>query len=47
ERGFHSACADLKPERRFVVYPGNERYRLAEDIEALPLPRLAELVRGK
>lgn len=46
ERGFHAACADLKPERRFVVYPGDERYRLAEDIEALPLPQLAKSLRG-
>lgn len=46
ERGFHAACADLNPERRFVVYPGNERYRLAEDIEAVPLPLLAEMLRG-
>jgi len=46
ERGFHAACADLNPERRFVVYPGSERYRIAEDIEAMPLPLLAELLRG-
>ncbi|MBW7900312.1 MAG: ATP-binding protein [Rhodocyclaceae bacterium] len=47
ERGFHVACADLKPERRYVVYPGSERYRLAEDIEAIPLPMLAEVLRGR
>lgn len=47
ERGFHAACADLKPERRFVVYPGSERYRLAEDIEAMPLPLLAETLRKR
>lgn len=46
ERGFHAACADLKPERRFVVYPGSERYRLAEDIEAVPLPLLAQTLRN-
>jgi len=46
ERGFHAACADLQPERRFVVYPGSERYRLAEDVEAIPLSLLAEIVRG-
>lgn len=23
-RGFHSACEDLEPARRFVVYPGTE-----------------------
>ncbi len=42
ERGFHSACADLKPVRKFVVYPGAERYRIAEDIEAIPLLMLAK-----
>jgi uncharacterized protein len=47
ERGFHAACADLQPERRFVVYPGSERYRLAEDIEAIPLPLLAEMLRSR
>jgi predicted AAA+ superfamily ATPase len=41
ERGFHSACADLKPARKFVVYPGDEAYRIAEDIEAIPLATLA------
>lgn len=41
ERGFHSACADLSPARKFVVYPGTERYRLAPDIEAVPLQVLA------
>lgn len=41
ERGFHAACADLHPARRFVVYPGNERYRLAQGIEAIALADLA------
>jgi predicted AAA+ superfamily ATPase len=45
ERGFHSACADLKPEKRWIVYPGVERYRLAEDIEAVPLIMLAQELR--
>lgn len=41
ERGFHAACADLAPVKKFVVYPGAERYRLAPDIEAIPLAVLA------
>lgn len=41
ERGFHAACADLAPARKFVVYPGIERYRLADDIEAISLEALA------
>ncbi|MFC5394519.1 ATP-binding protein [Bosea vestrisii] len=37
ERGFHHACEDLGPQRRIVVYPGNERFPLADGIEVLPL----------
>jgi predicted AAA+ superfamily ATPase len=33
ERGFHNACADLDPVRRIVIYPGEETYKLAENIE--------------
>lgn len=45
ERGFHVACADLAPTRKFVVYPGAERYPLAVDIEAISLEDMAaELV---
>jgi predicted AAA+ superfamily ATPase len=41
ERGFHAACDDLAPARKFVVYPGQERYRIAPDIEAISLVELA------
>jgi len=44
ERGFHAACADLAPARKFVVYPGRERYRLAPGIEVLSLEELAAQV---
>ena len=40
-RGFHCACEDIGPEARFVVYPGEERYRIAEDIEAVRAVDLA------
>lgn len=40
ERGMRSALEDLKPERSFVVYPGNERYRLAAGTEAIGLAEL-------
>lgn len=46
ERGFYAACADLKPAKKFVVYPGQERYRLAEDIEAISLVGLAQEIHG-
>ena len=41
-RGFHEAGADLKPRRRFVVYPGTERFPLGEGVEAVPLAALAQ-----
>jgi predicted AAA+ superfamily ATPase len=47
ERGFHSACADLKPARKLVIYPGAETYRLAEDIEAMNPASAALLVAGQ
>ena len=47
ERGFHTACADLKPVRKLVIYPGEESYRLAEDIEAINPVAAATLVAGK
>ncbi len=46
EKSFHSACADLEPERRFVVYPGEERYRLDEVTEAVSVRQLARELHG-
>jgi len=41
ERGFHVACADLNPTRKFVVYPGSDSFRMAADVEVVPLTTLA------
>lgn len=44
ERGFHVACADLKPVRKIVVYPGAESFPMGQDVQAMPLAQLcAEL----
>jgi predicted AAA+ superfamily ATPase len=40
ERGFHLACADLKPSHRFVVYPGVERFPLDGNTEVIGLTAL-------
>ncbi len=45
ERGFHSALADLAPQRALVVYPGAESYRLAPSVEAIGLAELCEQAR--
>jgi predicted AAA+ superfamily ATPase len=42
ERGFHLACADVHPERRRVVYDSEERFPIADGVEAVPLPELCE-----
>ncbi len=41
ERGFHSACADLRPQKQYVVYPGAERFSLGDRIDAIGLAALA------
>ena len=45
-RGFHSGCEDVRPEAKFVVYPGDERYRIAEDVEVVTVFDLANEVAG-
>ena len=35
ERGFHTSCTDLEPKKRFVVYPGTERFPLDEFTDAI------------
>ncbi len=47
ERGFYSALADLEPERAFVVYPGEERYRLRQSIEAIGVSDVCGLARAR
>jgi uncharacterized protein len=41
-RGMRSALEDIEPEHSFVVYPGEERFRLTGSIEAIRLPELCE-----
>jgi predicted AAA+ superfamily ATPase len=37
ERGFYSACDDLNPSQKWVVYPGQESYPISADIQAISL----------
>lgn len=43
-RGFHHAREDLNPTRSFVVYSGEERYPIADKVEAIGLKELTELI---
>jgi predicted AAA+ superfamily ATPase len=40
-KGFYLACDDIKPDRRFVVYAGETRYPVSEDVEAIGVRELA------
>jgi len=42
ERGFYQARNDLQPARSFVVHAGDDRYPMAEGIEAISLRGMAE-----
>jgi len=41
-KGFRIACEDVGASRRFVVYPGSQRYRIDRATEAVPLAALLE-----
>jgi hypothetical protein len=43
-KGFHSACADVKPQARFVVYPGEERFAISTNIDAISVDALARKI---
>lgn len=43
-RGFHNACADVKPEAKYVVYPGDEKYSISRSIVAISAADLAREV---
>lgn len=46
EKRFHFDCEDLRPKKRFVVYPGTERFSLGNRIEAIGLVNLATEIRS-
>lgn len=37
ERGFYSACDDIQPSRKWLIYPGADAYPLVDDIQVMPL----------
>lgn len=36
-KGFHSACEDIKPSQKWVVYTGDETFKLKGDVTVSPL----------
>lgn len=46
-KGFYIACDDLKPDKKFVVYSGNDTFPFAHDITAISLYDMMKQVRTK
>ena len=44
EKGFYLACEDVKPEHRFVVYSGTDRYPISDGLEAVGLQEMAHML---
>ncbi len=44
ERGFYQACADLDPERAFVVYAGEDSYPVSDNVQAISIYEMAKLI---
>jgi predicted AAA+ superfamily ATPase len=43
-RGFYSACEDLQPAKRWLLYPGSETYPVGEGVQVIGLRALSGLV---
>ena len=43
-RGFYEACDDIKPARRFVVHAGSERFPISDQVEAIGLLELTDML---
>jgi predicted AAA+ superfamily ATPase len=41
EKGFYIACQDIKPDKRFAVNPGTDRYFIKEEVQVIGLRELA------
>ena len=47
QKGFYFARDDIQPAASFVVYRGTETYQIAENVKAIGLPALLNLIAGK
>ena len=37
KRGFHEACEDIAPQKKFVIYPGEDQFPLPHNVTAISL----------
>jgi len=47
-KGFHLGCEDIKATKRYIIYPGKERFPVSKEVTAIPiLEMMRELMDGK
>jgi hypothetical protein len=46
-KSLHMAMQDLKLDQAFIVYPGTKTYRVAENVEVVPLPIVRQRLLGR
>ena len=44
-KGYHIACDDLEPARRYVLYPGSERFPIDRNTEAISIREFGGILR--
>ena len=47
KKGFYNAVKDIQPDKSFVVYAGEERYQVAEGVEAISVSEMARMLLEK
>ena len=45
-KGFYQACEDIQPDKSFVVYAGTERYPVSEEVHAIGVLDMTEMLLG-
>ena len=46
EKGFHQVCSDLKPEKAFIVYAGDDSYPISKNVQAISVYDMAKLLKN-
>jgi len=47
KKGFYNAVEDIQPDKTFIVYAGEERYPVAEGVEAISVREMAQMLLEK
>ena len=46
-KGFYIGCEDLKAGKRFIVYPGKERFPISKDVTVIPILEMMNVLEAE